>query len=52
MTGAQLVICTILVVLTLTMSAQIGFLKGKDLGFDDDHLIVVQRNGIDKSRFF
>lgn len=48
----QFVLSIVLVVVTLVMAEQLRFMKNQDLGFDDEMLLVVGREGQDKEKFF
>ncbi len=47
----QFVLSIVLVIITLVMLEQLRFMKNKDLGFDKELLIVVQRQGQDNEQF-
>lgn len=48
----QFVLSIVLVVITLVMADQLRFMKTRDLGFDKEMLVVVQREGQDREKFF
>ncbi|HAP58548.1 MAG TPA: hypothetical protein DCR93_03215, partial [Cytophagales bacterium] len=49
---SQFVLSSVLVMLTLVMSDQLTYMKTKDLGFRDELLLVVERNGVARQDFF
>lgn len=48
----QFVLSTVLVLVTLVMADQLRFMKNRDLGFEKEALVVVQRQGQDRETFF